>query len=88
MQAGAFDNLPGQGKPLAPLPEGDPFDVLMARIMQRNGARPLEVELKRSIVEKAKAMQAIEDPKQRAAEMRELSELRLRLNVVMEGRRR
>lgn len=88
MQAGAFDNLPGQGKPLTPLPDGDPFDVLMTQIMQRNGARPLEVELKRSIVEKAKAMQAIEDPKQRAAEMRELSELRLRLNVVMERRGR
>ena len=58
MREGAFANLPGEGRPLSPLPDGDPFDVLMAQILQRNGARPLEVELKRSIAEKAKAIQA------------------------------
>jgi hypothetical protein len=88
MKRGEFDNLPGAGKPLPPLPEGDPFDVLMAQIMKRSGATPLEVHLKRSIADKARALQEITDPKKKAAEMRELSELRLRLNVAMDGRRR
>jgi hypothetical protein len=85
---GEFDNLPGAGKPLPPLPEGDPFDVMMAQIMKRNGATPLEVQLKRSIADKAKAIQEMTDPKKKAAELQELSELRLRLNVALEGRRR
>ena len=88
MREGAFANLPGEGRPLSPLPDGDPFDVLMAQILQRNGARPLEVELKRSIAEKAKAIQATDDPARKEAELKELAELRLRLNVAMEGRRR
>jgi len=88
MREGAFDNLPGAGKPIEPLPDGDPFEVLMGRILERNGGRPMEVELKRSIADKAKAIQVIADPDKKAAEMKELADLRLRLNVAMDSRRR
>jgi hypothetical protein len=87
MREGAFDNLPGRGRPIDPLPEGDPFDVIMAEILKRNGATPLEVQLKRSIADKARAVQAITDPEKQAAEMKELQEMRLRLNIAMEGRK-
>jgi len=86
MREGAFDNLSGAGRPLKPFPEGDPFDAIMAEILKRNGATPLEVQLKRSIAEKARAIQAITDPEEQAAEMKELAELRLRLAIALDGR--
>jgi hypothetical protein len=88
MREGAFDRLSGAGKPIDPLPEGDPFDVIMAEILKRNGATPLEVELKRSIAQKARAVQDIRDPEKQEAEMKELAEMRLRLNIALEGRKR
>ena len=86
MRQGAFDKLPGAGRPLAPLPDGDPFEILMGRILQRSGAVPLEVELKRSIADKARKVQEETDPEKRQAGLRELSELRLKLDIAMEGR--
>lgn len=88
MREGAFDRLSGAGKPIDPLPEGDPFDIIMAEILKRNGATPLEVQLKRSIAEKARAIQEIRDPEKQAAEMKELQEMRLRLSIALEGRGR
>ena len=86
MREGAFDNLPGQGQPLEPLPDGDPFDILMGRIMQRSGALPMEVELKRSIAEKTSAIASIADPDRKSTALLELRDLRLRLDMAMEGR--
>ncbi|MFZ1813990.1 MAG: DnaJ family domain-containing protein [Rhizobiaceae bacterium] len=86
MREGAFDNLAGLGKPLPPLPPGDPFDVMMARILERNGAVPIEVELKRTIADKARDIQNETDPDKAEAGLKELRDLQLKLAMAVDGR--
>ncbi|MCB1347964.1 MAG: DUF1992 domain-containing protein, partial [Maritimibacter sp.] len=44
---GAFDNLPGAGKPLPPEP--DPENALLNRLAKENGAEPEFVTLSREL---------------------------------------
>lgn len=86
MEEGQFDNLPGAGKPLPPIPEGDFMEHFGARLMKEAGALPPEVSLKNEIVKDAKAAAKLPDGPERDEALQKLNEKRLRLAMMLEGR--
>ena len=86
MEEGLFDNLPGEGKPLPPIPEGDFMEHFGARLMKEAGALPPEVSLKKEIVRDAKAAAELPEGEEREEALLKLNEKRMRLSMMMERR--
>ena len=86
MREGAFDNLPGAGKPLPPIPEGDFMEHFAARLMKEAGTLPPEVTLKKEILADTKAAAALPAGEERDEALRLLNEKRLKLSMMIERR--
>jgi hypothetical protein len=90
MEQGAFDNLPGAGRPVS-LEEyfSTPEDMRMAySILKNANCRPIEVELLNEIARLEQAMAAASDDAARAAHQRDLALRRTELAILLERRRR
>jgi hypothetical protein len=90
MEQGAFDNLPGAGRPVS-LEEyfSTPEDMRMAySILKNANCRPIEVELLNEIARLEQAMAAASDAAARAAHQRDLALRRTELAILLERRRR
>lgn len=84
---GQFDKLKGAGKPLSDQPDGS-TDAIGFRIMAEAGALPREIELRKAIESLMQTLPGLTDPAQRAAALKELADLQLRLDIEQEARRR
>jgi len=84
---GAFDNLPGAGKPLPPDPlAGLPYDERMAALIQRMaGSAPEEVELIRDIASLRAALAAEKNEAAQAKLGEALQKKTLRLSILFES---
>ena len=87
MEQGAFDNLPGEGKPLPPPPPGDPIEAFGFQLMAKAGAIPAEVQLKKEILRHTEQLRALPQGPQKLDAMRTLANLQMRLAMMLEGRR-
>ena len=91
LEDGAFDNLPGAGKPLPQDDIGGPNDPVMLfgyRIMAEAGAVPEELRLRRELQEARAAWRESDDEAERARLMTKISELGMRHAMAVEQRRR
>ena len=80
---GAFDNLPGAGKPL---PDRDPsVDGVMNRIMQENGAEPAFVSLSRELAKLRAELLETSDRTERRRLMTQMSMLQTKLELARNG---
>ncbi|WP_165354591.1 DnaJ family domain-containing protein [Tropicimonas sp. IMCC6043] len=84
--AGAFDDLPGAGKPLPPVDQQD--DATLGRILREARAEPPAVTFLKRISESQKRLADLKDPAERTAEMRRLADLQTRLAIEKEAFRR
>ncbi len=88
-QEGAFENLPGEGKPLPP----DPFFRLpdeirlAARVLAMCGCAPHEAGLLSDLSEAKRRLEEARSPAERDLRMQEYAEAELRFNVAMERHR-
>jgi hypothetical protein len=84
---GAFDNLPGKGKPLPKDPlEGLPYDDRIAALIHRTaGSAPEEVELIREIAALRQAHDAAKDPLEKKTLGETLQRKTLRLTILFEA---
>lgn len=85
-QDGAFDDLPGAGKPIADLHA--PGDAVLDRLMRESGAKPQAVALSREIAEAKARLAGLTGEAERKVEMRRLADLEMRLAIEMEAMRR
>ncbi|SDF28973.1 DnaJ family domain-containing protein [Limimaricola pyoseonensis] len=83
---GAFDDLPGKGKPIPDLHM--PGDAVLDRLMRESGAKPQAVTLKAQIAESKARLAELTGEEARREEMRVLADLELRLSLEMEAMRR
>lgn len=83
---GAFDNLPGAGKPIADLHA--PGDAVLDRLMRESGAKPEAVTLKAKIAETKARLAGLSEETARREEMRRLADLETRLAIELESMRR
>src|SRR5262249_28382279 len=87
MEDGAFDNLPGKGKPLK-LDDDDsiPEDLrLTYKVLKNANCLPVEMELRKSIFGLGQLLDAATDLETRQHLRRELNQLTLRLNLRQRG---
>lgn len=84
---GAFDNLPGKGKPLPKDPlEGLPYEDRIAALIHRTaGSAPEEVELIREIATLRDAREAAQDPQEKKRISDLLQKKTLRLSMLFEA---
>ena len=87
MEQGAFDNLPGEGKPLPPPPPGDPIEAFGFQLMARAGAVPAEVQLKKEILHHTERLRTLAQGPDKLEAMQTLANLHMRLAMMLEGRR-
>jgi hypothetical protein len=75
MEEGAFDGLPGAGRPLVLEDERwAPEDLRLAyRVLRNAGCLPPELELKKEIASLRTLIEAIDDDKERLRKIRELN---------------
>lgn len=79
---GAFDNLPGEGKPID---HGhSPKDALVNRLMVESKAKPPVVILTEQIAASKLRLKALTDDADRKTEMRSLADLQTRLAIEKE----
>ena len=82
-QEGAFENLPGNGKPLDF--EDDSFipeDLRLSyKILKNAGCLPIEMELRKEIYNLRQLLDRAIDPETRRKLHKELTDLRLRFNL-------
>lgn len=76
---GAFDNLPGAGKPLDL--DTDP-DAMNVRILKQNGAVPEFVQLSRDIAAKHQELKQLTDDTERKAVMKEIALLEIKKDLA------
>lgn len=77
---GAFDNLPGAGKPL-PRSE-DPENAVLNRILRDNGAVPEVVALSRELASLREELRETGDRTARADILKEMSMLEARIEIA------
>ena len=77
---GAFDDLPGQGKPLPP--EDDPENVLLNRLMRENGAVPEFVSLSRELERLRAELAETGDRTKRSEILKEMSMMDARIDIA------
>jgi len=84
---GAFDDLPGKGKPLPRDPlEGLPYEERIAALIHRTaGSAPEEVELLREIAELREALAASQDPAEKQRLATALQKKTTRLTILFEA---
>ena len=80
---GAFDNLPGAGKPIADLQL--PQNAVVDRMLKESKAKPAVVLFKEKILASQKRLKTLTDPAERKAEMRVLADLQTRLAIEKEA---
>ena len=83
---GAFDNLPGQGKPLSP--EDDPENALLNRLMRENGAAPEFVSLSRELERLRAELAETGDRTKRSEILKEMSMMGARIDIARKAYRR
>ena len=80
---GAFDNLPGAGKPLDL--SQDPKDALMKRAMDEGGIKAPIVTMRDQIAQIKAQLATLTDDTARKAEMAKLADLQTRLAIELEA---
>ncbi|WP_432255562.1 DnaJ family domain-containing protein [Limimaricola sp. AA108-03] len=83
---GAFDDLPGAGKPIHDLHA--PGDAVLDRLMRESGAKPQAVTLKAQVAEARTRLAETTGEAERRDAMRALADLEMRLSIEMETLRR
>ncbi|MGR3500677.1 MAG: DnaJ family domain-containing protein [Limimaricola soesokkakensis] len=83
---GAFDDLPGAGKPIPDL--HTPGDAVLDRLMRESGAKPQAVTLKAQVTEARARLAETTGEAERRDAMRALADLEMRLSIEMETLRR
>lgn len=81
---GAFDNLPGAGKPL-PVCD-DPENAVIDRILKDNGAVPEFVSLSRELAKLREALRETADRSERRRLMQDMSLLEARIEIARKAR--
>lgn len=77
---GAFDNLPGAGKPL---PEcDDPENALIRRLIKENGAVPEFVSLSRELAKLREELNATGDRTRRRDILKDMSMMEARIEIA------
>lgn len=79
-EAGAFDNLPGAGKPLPR--EDDPENALLNRLMRENGAVPEFVSLARELKRLREELCETGDKTRRQDMLKEMSMMEARIAIA------
>jgi hypothetical protein len=84
IEAGAFDNLPGKGRPLNLEEDSQvPPELRMAyKIMKMADCLPPELEVRREIVQLQDLLAALPDEKAKLHHMRRLNFLVMKLNLL------
>jgi hypothetical protein len=77
---GAFDNLPGAGKPLPRV--DDPENAVFDRILKENGAVPEAVTVSRALAELRARLRETADRDARAAIIRDIALMETRLEMA------
>ena len=77
---GAFDNLPGAGKPLPPC--DDPENAVLNRIMKENGAVPEAVSVSKELARPREELRETGDRTERQRIMRDMALLETRLEIA------
>lgn len=77
---GAFDNLPGAGKPLPQV--ADPENEVMNRILRDNGAVPEFVSLSRELARLRAELRDTDDRTRRVEILREMSMMDARIAIA------
>ncbi|GGG67419.1 hypothetical protein GCM10011415_13020 [Salipiger pallidus] len=77
---GAFDNLPGAGKPLPPC--DDPEKAVMTRILKDNGAVPEFVSLSRELARLREELYETADRTERRRIIRDMSLTEARIEIA------
>ena len=83
---GAFDDLPGQGKPLSP--EYDPENALLNRLMRENGTVPEFVSLSRELERLRAELAETGDRTKRSEILKEMSMMDARIDIARKAHRR
>ncbi|MDV7145255.1 DnaJ family domain-containing protein [Tropicimonas sp. TH_r6] len=83
---GAFENLPGSGKPLADLHV--PGNAVIDRMLKEAKAKPPVVVFKAKIIASQERLRGLKDPEERKEEMQRLADLQTRLAIEQEALRR
>lgn len=83
-EEGAFDNLPGAGKPLPPC--DDPENAVFNRILKDNGAVPEFVSLSRELAKLRETLLETADRSERRRIMQEVSLLEARIEIARKAR--
>jgi hypothetical protein len=88
MERGDFDNLPNRGKPLPPdgLDRVPPDLRIAYKIMKNAHILPEELELRKSILNLQKLLDACCDDEEQMKLQKKLNEKQLRYNMLMEMR--
>jgi len=81
---GEFDDLEGKGKPIAFEDETwIPEDLRMAyRFLKNAGCVPLELEMRKEVINMCELLNTIDDDKERLKKIRELNFKLLKLNLT------
>lgn len=82
---GAFEDLPGAGKPLPP--EDDPENALLNRVMRENGAVPEFVSLSRALADLRAQLAETGDHTARADILKEMSMMEARIALARKAGR-
>ena len=77
---GAFENLPGAGKPLPQ--EDDPENALINRLMKESGAVPEFVSLSRELAKLREALAETGDRTRRSEILKEMSMMDARIDLA------
>lgn len=77
---GAFDNLPGAGKPLPPC--DDPQNALLNRLIRENGAMPPFVALSRELARLREELRETTDETRRRDIMKDMSMMEMRIDIA------
>ena len=81
---GAFDDLPGAGRPLPPC--DDPENAVLTRILKDNGAVPQAVALAQELARLRAELRDTADRTTRARILRDMSLAEARLDLARKGR--
>ncbi|APZ52084.1 DUF1992 domain-containing protein [Salipiger abyssi] len=83
-EEGAFDNLPGSGKPLPDC--DDPENAVLNRIMKDNGAVPEVVSLSRELAKLREELRETGDRSARKRIIQDMSLLEARIEIARKSR--
>ncbi|HPX61337.1 MAG TPA: DUF1992 domain-containing protein [Deltaproteobacteria bacterium] len=84
MERGEFDNLPGQGQPLAAEDlSGVPEDLRMAyKVLKNAGCLPPEIELSNEVESLRRLVIALDEGEERSSKARELNYKLMKLEMM------